>query len=64
MEAVEEAYNSLYDPKLYFEVDKKCSEDLKKLILDKLKGTSTQAHETSVLFYLFCNVYSECLRLC
>lgn len=38
MKAIEESYNDAYDPKLYSEVDKKCSEDLKKIILGKLTG--------------------------
>jgi len=38
MTEIESAYNSYYDTKLYFDVNKKCSEDLKKIILHKLKG--------------------------
>ncbi|XP_048586536.1 uncharacterized protein LOC5516017 isoform X3 [Nematostella vectensis] len=42
---IEKAYNENYKPKLYFEVDKKCSPDLKKILLPKLKD-KTQDKET------------------
>ena len=38
MAEIEASYNATNKPKLYFEVNKKCSEDLKKLILHKLQG--------------------------
>ncbi|KAK3743022.1 hypothetical protein QZH41_009286 [Actinostola sp. cb2023] len=47
MKAIEASYNSFYDPKLYFEVDKKCSEDLKKIILDRLKDKSERKKKSS-----------------
>jgi hypothetical protein len=41
MSDIETTYNSYHKPKVYFEVNKKCSEDLKKIILLKLKGKIT-----------------------
>jgi len=38
MKELETAYNSLHKPKLYFELEKSCSPDVKKILLPKLKG--------------------------
>ena len=35
---IEKAYNATYKPKLAAEIDSKCSNELKKVLLPKLKG--------------------------